>query len=514
MAEWPCNLRIYEINTWVWLTTLNQNYKRPITLRNVPDEVIERLKEYHIDAIWLMGVWSRGESTRASALNYIHEYRSALPDVTEKDIAGSAYAIAAYTVEEAIGGREGLGIFREQLAARGLKLILDYVPNHTGLDHAWLINHPNYYIGADKEWLKKAEGEFFRVTTANDEEIVIAHGRDPYFPGWIDTAQLNAYSDGYRKATVDTLSDIASMADGVRCDMAMLMLNGVFKQSWGWLHPNLEEPSAEFWDDVIPHVKEKHPDFLFIAEAYWNLNHTLLEQGFDFTYDKTLYDRVLSRDVNGLRNHLSAEADYLKRQIRFIENHDEKRAADTLGLESSRPAAVLIATLPGASLFHDGQFGGRTVKLPVHITRQPYERDFPALKQFYKRLFDEANDEIYRHGEWQLFDCHSACEGCRGENNLLTYGWRKGDDMRLIVLNMSDKWSQGAINLGIWADIIRGHDWVLLDTVHRTYIDENGDSIADLGLYVDMEPHQAVIYHFEPLKVRKDRKRERIASSL
>jgi hypothetical protein len=513
-TKWPCNPRIYEINTWVWLTTLSQKYERPITLFNVPDEVLDQLSNYQINAVWLMGVWFRGKSTRASALNYIHEYRSVLPDVTEKDIAGSAYAIAAYEVEEALGGRTGLAVFREQLAARGLKLILDYIPNHTGLDHRWLKEHPDYYIQADKKWMEKAKGEFFKISLEKDDALVIAHGRDPYFPGWIDTAQLNAYSEEYRKATVATLSTMATMADGVRCDMAMLMLNGVFKHTWGWLHPAMEAPAVEFWDDIIPLVKEKSPNFLFIAEAYWNLNHVLLRQGFDYTYDKTLYDRVLSRDVNGLRTHLSAEYSFLNRQVRFIENHDEKRASDTLGLESSRPAAVLITTLPGATLLHDGQFSGRKMKLPVHLSRQSYEREYPALKQFYKRLLDEVNDDMYRYGEWRMFDCYSACEGCRGENNLLTYGWRYDDEMRLIVLNLSGEWSQGAIDLGAWADRIRDHDWVLLDTLHRSYIDENGDSVAELGLYVDMEPHQAHIYHFEPLKIRKDRSRERTAIPL
>lgn len=511
MTKQSNNPRIYEINTWVWLTTLSQVYDRQITLNNVPEEVIDKLASYHIDAIWLMGVWYRGTSTRASALNYIHEYKGALPDVTEKDVAGSAYAIAAYDAEEKIGGRDGLAIFRQQLHNRGLKLILDFVPNHTGLDHPWLLEHPDYYVQAGSEWLKKAKGEFFEITIAKQTQSVIAHGRDPYFPGWIDTAQLNAYSHGYRNAAVKTLREIATMADGVRCDMAMLMMNDVFQHSWGWLHPEMDVPESEFWDDVIPRVREKNNDFLFIAEAYWNLNYELLKQGFDYTYDKTLYDRIVSGDVNGIRSHLFADIDYLKRQIRFIENHDEPRAADSLGLARSRPAAVLISTLPGATLLHDGQFMGRKVKLPVHITRQPYEQTYPALHDYYTRLLAEARDDIYHNGEWRMFNCYAACDGCMGDYNLVTYGWKDGDDMRLVVLNMSDEWSQAAIDLGAWANDLRGQDWVLLDTLHRTYIDENGDEIADNGLFVDVQPYQAMIFHFEPLKRRKKRSRQRVA---
>lgn len=507
------NPRIYEINTWVWLTTLSQHYNRPITLQNLPEEVIDQLASYHCDAIWLMGVWYRGDSTRSSALNYIHEYRGALADVTADDVAGSAYAIAAYDVEEAIGGRDGLAMFRQQLHNRGLKLILDFIPNHTGLDHVWLLEHPEFYLQADPLWLEKAQGEFFEINIANRTQNVFAHGRDPYFPGWIDTAQLNAYSYSYRNAVVKTLRDISTMADGVRCDMAMLMTNDVFKHSWGWLYPDMQAPEKDFWDEIIPRVRQSRPEFMFIAEAYWNMNYQLLEQGFDYTYDKTLYDRIVRRDVNGIRSHLFADIDYLKRQIRFIENHDEPRAAESIGISQSRPAAVLISTLPGATLLHDGQFLGRKAKLPVHITRQPDEQTYPALESFYKRLLEEASDDIYHTGEWRMFNCYAACEGCIGDYNLVTYGWRMGDEMRLIVLNLSDEWSQGAIDLSAWADEIRGQDWVLLDSLHRTYIDENGDEIANNGLFVDVEPNQAMIFHFEPLKLRKKRQRQRIAKA-
>lgn len=513
MTTWSHNPRIYEINTWVWLTELSQKYDEVITLETVPQAEIDHLASYDFDAIWLMGVWYRGATTRASALNYVHEYRGALPDITEDDVVGSAYAIAAYDVEEALGGRDGLAVFRQRLHERGMKLILDFVPNHTGLDHRWLLEHPEYYMQAAPLWLDKAPGEFFEIQIARRTRAIIAHGRDPYFPGWIDTAQLNAYSHGYRAATVKTLRDIASMADGVRCDMAMLMTNAVFEQTWGWLHPDMEAPDVDFWDYVVPRVRKASPDFLFLAEVYWDMNYDLLQQGFDYTYDKTLYDRLVRGNVNGIRTHLRADRRFLEQQIRFIENHDEPRAADSLGVSGSRPAAVLISTLPGATLYHDGQFTGRTVKLPVHINRQPDEQTYPALDQFYRRLLKESRDAIYSEGDWYLFDCYAACDGCMGDYNLVTYGWRQGDDMRLIVLNISGEWSQGAIDLGAWADELAGQDWVLLDVMHRTYIDENGDEIVNNGLFVDVEPHQAMIFHFEPLKLRKDRRRKRVAKA-
>jgi hypothetical protein len=402
------------------------------------------------------------------------------------------------------------------------------VPNHTGLDHPWLLEHPEYYVNGTKIWFKKARGEFFKIhnpaeaddtvglvdTTAKEasataekttekekaarEEIIIAHGRDPYFPGWIDTAQLNAFSQGYRQAAVRTLREIAAMADGVRCDMAMLVMNDIFSRTWGWLGLN-QPPKEDFWPYVIPRVKEQHPDFLFIAETYWNMEFPLLEQGFDYTYDKTMYDRLLEGNTSAIFTHLSADGDFLRKQMRFIENHDEKRANDTLGLERSRAAAVLICTTPGATLLHDGQFTGRIIKLPVHITRQPYEFEYHHLKNFYMRLLREAGDDIYQYGEWTLFNTYKGCDGCIGAYNLIAYGWRHEGDLRLIILNFSGQWSQGMIDLHHWGENLSHSTWRLTDVLHQTYRVAEGVDIVDNGLMADMNPYEAVIYHFTPL---------------
>lgn len=504
MSQWVPNPRIYEINTWVWLNTLSQLYDKPITLKNVPSEELDKIASFHVDAVWLMGVWQRGDITRSSALNYMHEYEGALPNVTEDDVVGSAYAIADYSVEPALGGRKGMELIRKQLAKRGVKLILDFVPNHTGHDHPWIRKHPEYYVQGPAKL--KNDGFFEKETDAGS--MIIANGKDPYFPGWVDTAQLNAFSDAYRDATVRTLQSIAELADGVRCDMAMLTMNSVFHQTWGWL--GLNPPEEDFWTYVVPRVKDKSPNFLFVAEVYWNMNWELLQQGFDYTYDKVMYDRLRSGDVNGITQHLGAHMDYLKRQIRFIENHDEPRAADALGLERSRPAAVLISTVPGATLLHDGQYTGRVIKLPVQISRQPKERAHLGLERFYHRLLEEASDDIYRTGEWRMFRCYASCDGCQGDYNLIAYGWRNGDDLRLIILNLSEEWSQALVDISAWRDVLHTDDWVLLDVLRRSYIEEQGESLANEGLIVDMEPYESVIYHFRP-RPRRTRRRKQLA---
>ena len=157
---------------------------------------LEDLASWGFDAIWLMGVWHRGEATRHSALNYLHEYRQALPDVSEADVPGSAYAIRDYQVEARLGGRAGLGIFRQRLREHGIKLVLDFVPNHVATDHAWLLEHPEYFVQGTLTEARQSSIDFFIVDSANRAGKVIACGRDPFFPPWIDTAQLNAFHPG------------------------------------------------------------------------------------------------------------------------------------------------------------------------------------------------------------------------------------------------------------------------------------------------------------------------------
>ena len=233
-SGWRANPKIYEINTWVWLNHLSRKCKRDITLANVPENELAELAEWRFDAVWLMGVWHRGQATRISALNYLHEYRHALPDVSETDVPGSAYAICDYQVEEQLGGREGLALFRERLRAHDLKLILDFVPNHVATDHRWINEHPEYFVCGNPVDLKEIPESFFSVAKGDGDELVIAHGRDPYFPAWIDTAQLNAFHPGLRHA-IDryTVIDIGSQCDGLRCDMAMLPTNAIFSRTWG-----------------------------------------------------------------------------------------------------------------------------------------------------------------------------------------------------------------------------------------------------------------------------------------
>jgi hypothetical protein len=232
MRSFPDKLFVYEINTWVWLSELGEKYGHKITLENVPDEALDAIAMPGLDVIWLMGVWQRSPFGRENALKYRHEYQGALPDLSDDVVIGSAYAIGRYEVDERIGGRDGLATFRKKLKDRGLRLMLDYVPNHVACDHPWVKEHPDFIVMGKPEDVKKRPSDFYAITDNDGNQVVLAHGRDPLFPGWSDTAQLNAFNPELRKAVVELLRDIATQCDGVRCDMAMLLFSDIFAGTW------------------------------------------------------------------------------------------------------------------------------------------------------------------------------------------------------------------------------------------------------------------------------------------
>jgi hypothetical protein len=124
--------------------------------------------------------------------------------------------------------------------------------------------------------------------------------------------------------------------------MAMLLLNAIVERTWGGRAG--QQPATEYWADLIPAIKAAHPDFLFIAEAYWGLEWELQQKGFDFCYDNRLYYRLVNENTENVRLHLCADMAHQERLVRFIENHDEPRAAATFVPAKERAAVVTMAT--------------------------------------------------------------------------------------------------------------------------------------------------------------------------
>jgi hypothetical protein len=486
MSKWSLYPSLYEINTWVWLAELRSKYGRVMDLGSVPAAEWDQLAALGLDAVWFLGVWERSPAGIAIAnrdAQNLANFRQALRDFRDGDNVGSAYCVRRYEVAAYLGGPQGLAHARQELAKRGVRLILDFVPNHVAQDHPWVTEYPEYFVQGTAEDLRNDPGSYAEVSGR-----IFACGKDPYFPAWQDVLQLNAFAADLRRAAITTLSNIAQQCDGVRCDMAMLLLNAIFQRTWGARAGSA--PPTDYWRDVIPAVKKAHPRFLFIAEAYWDLEWELQQQGFDFCYDKRLYDRLAHGDAASVRQHLGADLAFQAKLLRFLENHDEPRAASLFSLERERAAAVVTSTLPGARLFHEGQFEGRRVRLPVFLARRPNEPVNPELQLFYSNLLKAIDNPVFRNGEWRLCECSSWPDN-RSFENLVAWSWIGGSEEYLIVANLSDRSAQARVS--VRSAEKRSGPWLFNDLLSGAKYEREGDELAQSGIYVDLP---AWGYHF------------------
>lgn len=491
MQDWPRHPVIFEINTWVWLGDLASRYGRPVDLATVPAAEWDDLAARGFDAVWFMGVWERSPAGIAIAMQnqgLLADFRRALPDLTTTDIVGSPYCVRRYVVDARLGGPSALAVARGELRRRGLRLVLDFVPNHVAPDHPWAAEHPTYFVRGSHDDLQRDAASFVEIGGS-----VFARGRDPYFPAWPDVLQLNAMDAGLRQAAVDTLDAIATQCDGVRCDMAMLMLNDVFARTWG--ERAGARPADDYWTTVIPAVRAVHPSFRFIAEAYWDLEWVLQQQGFDHCYDKKLYDRMEHAPAEDVRQHLLADLSYQQGMVRFIENHDEPRAATAFPDAKGRAAAVMIMTLPGARLLHEGQFEGATVRLPVFLGRRPIEDVDLQLIVFYERLLEATRGPLFRDGDWRLCD-RSGWPDNQSCRQILSWCWTRGTERALVVINYGGAPAQARVEVP-WNDIPQ-RAWRLIDGLTGETYERDGADMQAAGLFVDLGPWQSHVFRLEP----------------
>jgi hypothetical protein len=273
--------------------------------------------------------------------------------------------------------------------------------------------------------------------------------------------------------------------------MAMLMTNEVFARTWGERAGPV--PADDYWPVLIERVKAVHPDLLFMAEAYWDMEWALQQQGFDLCYDKRLYDRLLHEPAEAVRAHLQADDRYQERLIRFIENHDEPRAAATFGAERERAAAVVMSTLEGARLYHDGQLDGYRTHIPVFLDRGPVEPADAELRAFYERLLRAVGEGGLHDADWRLCDVTGWPED-PSHRQLVSWCWADGRGRHLVVVNLADAPAQARVRLP-WDDL-RGRSWTLRDTLEGQTFERAGDDLADAGLYVGLGPWDSHLLAF------------------
>jgi hypothetical protein len=471
---------LFQVNTRVRLAELAAELGRKATLDDLPDSELDRLAADGFDLVWFLGVWQTGEAARGvsrSNPEWLAEYRRVLPDFHEDDVCGSCFAVRDYHVHEDFGGDKALARLRTRLKRRGLRLILDFVPNHVAPDHPWVAEHPDFFVSGTEEQLAAQPQNYCRVGTGPKARVV-AYGRDPYFDGWPDTLQLDYGNPALQEAMLGELGRIARQCDGVRCDMAMLVLPEVFGRTWGI-------SAAPFWPWATEVVRAKVPGFLFLAEVYWDLEWTLLQQGFDYAYDKRLYDRLEEGHARPVREHLFAGLDFQDHLARFLENHDEPRAAATFASDAHRAAAILTFLTPGLRFLHQGQREGKRVRIPVHLGRGPAEAPEPTIVAFYDGLLELLKDPSFRDGDWQLLECRPAWDGNGTWDSFVAFAWTGPDESRrLVAVNYVDHRSQCYVTVP-WRDL-GGRSWRLQDLTGPAVYDREGDDLGPKGLYLDM----------------------------
>ncbi len=486
---------LYQINTRAWLTELSRSLGRAATLDDVPDAALDRLVQMGFDWVWLLSVWQTGlAAQKVSRGNpeWRREFQETLPDLRDEDIPGSGFAITGYTVHAGLGGDAALARLRERLKKRGLRLMLDFVPNHMAPDHPWVEDHPEYFVRGTELDLARAPQNFTWVKRKGGD-VVLAYGRDPYFAGWPDTVQLDYSRPETQDAMIGELVRIAGRCDGVRCDMAMLVLPNVFERTWGRRAP-------PFWPRATGHVRERVPAFTFMAEVYWDLEWTLQQQGFDYTYDKRLYDRLRDRHARPVREHFHAGLDYQDRMARFLENHDEPRAAATFTAGVHEAAAVITFLSPGLRFFHEGQFSGRKKRISPHLGRRPDEPVDADLGKFYDRLLAMLRRPVVREGRWQLLECVLAWDGNWTWDCFLAFAWQgSGEERLLVAVNYAANQSQCHVRLPF--PNLSNHAWRLRDLLHDATYDRDGSDLQARGLFLDVPPWHASVFSVDTLEI-------------
>jgi glycosidase len=483
------NPSIYQINTRVVLQERGVELGRPATLDDIDDRVLDDIAAKGFEWVWFLGVWQMGPAARAisrSNPKLVEECRRVLPDLREEDISGSPFAIVAYDASRDFGGNAALARVRERLARRRVKLLLDFVPNHTAPDHPWVTAHPEYYVHGSDDDLARQPQNYARVK-AGRQNVVLAYGRDPYFDGWPDTFQLNYRHAGFREARIAELGSIADRCDGVRCDMAMLLQPQIIQKTWGdRSQPADGSPPKDnaFWPEAIAAIRRRHPGFTMVAEVYWDMEWELQQAGFDYTYDKRLYDRLVAQAATPVREHLMADPGFQEHSMRFLENHDEPRAAATFPRPVHKAAAVIALLARGLRFLYEGEMEGRKVHVSMHLGRRPAEPVDEDLRAFYLRLLECMKRPETHDGEWRLWTCRPAWQGNATWTQFVVASWQSGERRLLTVVNYGPSQGQCYVTLGMTG--LAGRSFTLVDLLSDVTYPRQGDGLAGNGLFLDM----------------------------
>ncbi|NOZ74656.1 MAG: alpha-amylase, partial [FCB group bacterium] len=414
--DWMPNVVMIAKNALVWLDQLSREFGRDISrLDQIPDEALDQLQERGFTALWLIGIWERSQVSRT-----IKQWTG------QPDAEASAYSLKRYQVADQIGGPAALENLRGRAWQRGIRLASDMVPNHTGLDSDWMMEHPDYFISApeppfhsysyrsenlspDPRVSLHLEDHYFDHSDAavtfkavyheRGETRYIYHGNDGTSMPWNDTAQLDYLNPEVREAVIQTIIHVARQTPIIRFDAAMTLARKHIRRLW---YPRPGEGGAipsralaslsdeefnrrlpvEFWREVVNRVSEEAPDTLLLAEAFWMMEGYFVRTlGMHRVYNSAFMNMLKMEDNASYRqlikNTLEYDPQILKRYVNFLNNPDEETAVVQFG-DGDKYFAVttLMVTLPGLPLFGHGQWEGFHEKYGMEFRRAQW-REHP-----------------------------------------------------------------------------------------------------------------------------------------
>ena len=485
---------IYQLSTRPYLYDLSKKYGKTIrALRDIPESEFQDYKSKKFDFVWFMGVWQVGpygvqhDRTKPSL---VENFRRLLPDYTSEDAIGSPYSITDYVCNKELcpNGDSDLLWLKKKLNSLGIRLMLDFIPNHFALDSPLVKEDINYFIRAPK-------GSHPPYDANRYFSNGVAYGNMQYSSPWTDVGQLNYFNPKTRNLMKQRIRSAARFADGLRCDMAYIMLNDYFYgtwnkelNSWGW-----SKPSEEFWKSAIREAKNAYPNLVFLAEVYGDQFKTLLNLGFDYTYDKELLDRYRNGHLDNIRGWIQYTNQYSKHLCRFIENHDDNRAVSMFGGNIKRTDITALATytLPGMKFYFQDQWYGYRNKLDVHLRRSKAESKSIEAMGFYKIMFNFINDNIFRNGDFTYLNASGDTAW-----RLIAYRWRDNmsNNKMLVVINYSDQTGSGRVKI---SDISGSGTIKLKEILSGVTYERNRDELRNNGLFVIINDFSAQIFKYD-----------------
>lgn len=469
-------------------------------LSYIPDEFFADLKNLGVEFFWPLGIFEPSRDSRRISVEMkeLHKkYYESLPDWKEEDVIGSPYAITQYKIAKSLGGEEDYKKFRLKLKNKfKLKIILDFVPNHFAIDSPIAQKHPDFFVKAPEDLRSINPYEYYSLKI-KDKEYLLAHGKEPFSPVWKDTLQLDYRSKKVREFMINELLKLSSKCDGVRCDMSMLLLSDIFFNNWknNPLPQDYVPAAKEFWFEAIKKVKNKKPDFVFIAEVYWSRENDLLELGFDYVYEKKLYDMLIDQPVDLVNEYIKKIFPYQRKRFLFLENHDEQRSAHIFPPDKLKAVATLIYTLPSMKLIYDGQLEGRKFHHAIQLKRLQKEVIDAELKNFYKKLLTGIKNSTIPNSYFKILQPMPAWEGNPAFHNFIAYIYEDDKlNKDLVVINLAPYQSQCKIKIESY-DLL-GKKFLIKDRLSDEEYFRDGSEMFNQGLYLDLKPYQSQIFEF------------------